>query len=159
MGNYPPNSGEAEGRRSSGRDHGAPVAVRMVVAHPGIDEARPTPHHFMNPLQRSRWPTSTGSDLARTSLPAGRNPSVRYYKEHEAYLYQSAEKNLTPDKRKRLYSEVFGSPVIKLRSRAKYDDFHDVTPVLDKAVSGDRESMPVELLRNKCIVSFRIVLI
>jgi len=45
------------------------------------------------------------------------------------------------------------------RSRAKYDDFYDVTPVLDKAVSGEPHSMPVELLRNKCIVIFRTVLI
>jgi len=45
------------------------------------------------------------------------------------------------------------------RSRAKYDDFYDVTPVLDKAVYGEPDSMPVEVLRNKCIVIFRIVLI
>jgi len=45
------------------------------------------------------------------------------------------------------------------RSRAKYDDFYDVTLLLDKAASGDPDSMPLELLRNKCIVIFRIVLI
>jgi len=71
-------------------------------------------------------------------------------------LYKSAEKNLAPDKRKRLYSEVFGSQVRAPRSRAKYDDFYDVTPVLDKAVSGDPNCMAVELLRNKCIVILRI---
>jgi len=67
-------------------------------------------------------------------------------------LYKSAEKNPTPDKRKRLYSEVFGSTVRKPRSRAEGDDFYDVTPNLGKAVSCDPSSMPVELLRNKCIV-------
>jgi len=74
-------------------------------------------------------------------------------------LYKSAGKNLTPDKRKRLYSEVLGSQVKAPRSRAKYDDFYDASPVLDKAVSGEPHSMPVELLQNKCIVIFRNILI
>jgi len=69
-------------------------------------------------------------------------------------LYKSAKKNLTPGKRKRLYSEVFGSQVKAPRSRAKYDDFYDVIPVLGKAVSGEPHYIPVELLRN---VIFRIV--
>jgi len=64
-----------------------------------------------------------------------------------------------PDKRKRLYSEVFCRRVRAPRSRAKYDDFYDRTPVLDKALSGEPDSMPLELLRNKCIVIFRIILI
>jgi len=70
----------------------------------------------------------------------------------------SAEKNLAPDKRKRLHLEVFERQVRAPRSRAKYDEFYDGTPVLDKAVSGDPDSMPVELLQNNCIVIFRIVL-
>jgi len=89
----------------------------------------------------------------------GRDPIGRHYKEHEACLYKSAERNLTPDKRKRLYSEVFGSRMRAPMSRAKYGDFYDVTPALDKAVSGEPDPMPLELLRNKCIVSFRIILI
>jgi len=92
-------------------------------------------------------------------VPAGRNPSGRHLKEHEAYLYKSAEKNVIPEKRKRLYSEVFGSQVGAPRSCVKYDDFYDVTPVLGKAVSGEPDSMPVELLQNKCIVIFSIILI
>jgi len=74
-------------------------------------------------------------------------------------LYTSSEKNLTPNKRKRLYLEVFGSTVRTPRSRAKYEDLNDVTPVLAKTVSGEPGSMTLELLRNKCIVIFRIVLI
>jgi len=143
MGNDPPDSGEAEIRQSSGCDRGAPVAVGLVMAHPGIDEAGPTLHHLGEPLQRSRWPTGTGSEVAHTSVPTGRDPSGRHYKEYEPYLYKSAERNLTPDQRKRLYSEVFGSRVRASRSRAKYDDFYEVTPVLDKAVSGILDSMPV----------------
>jgi len=50
--------------------------------------------------------------------------------------------------------EVFGSQVRAPRSRAKYDVLYDVKPVLDKAVSGEPDSMPPELLRNKCIVMF-----
>jgi len=110
MGDDRPDSGEAERRQSSGCDRGAPVAVGLVVAHPGIDEAGPTLHHLGEPLQGSRWPTGTGPEGAHTSVPAGRNPSGRHYKEHEAYLYKSAEKNLTADKRKRLYSEVLWQP-------------------------------------------------
>jgi len=41
-------------------------------------------------------------------------------------------------------------------SRAKYEDFYEVTPVLDKALSGDPGYLPLELRRNKCIVIFRI---
>jgi len=159
MGDDPPDSGEAEERQSSGCDRGAPVAVGLVVAHPGIDDAGPTLHHLGKHLQRSRWPTGTDPEVAHTSVPAGRNTSGRHYKEHEAYLYKSADKNLTTDKRKRLYSKVFGSQVKAPRSRAKYDDFYDVTRVLDKAVSYEPHSMQVELLRNKCIVIFRIFLI
>jgi len=92
-------------------------------------------------------------------VSTGRNPNGRHFKEHEAHLYKSAEKNLTPDKRKRLYSEVFGSQVRAPKSRAKYDDFYHITPILDKAVSGEPDSMPVELLRNKGIVILSIVLI
>jgi len=51
------------------------------------------------------------------------------------------EKNITPKKRKRLYSEVFGSTVRTARSREKYDDFNEVTPIFDKAVSGDPNSI------------------
>ena len=102
IGDDTPDSGEAEERQSSGCDRGAPVAVGLVVAHPGIDEAGPTLHHLGVPLPRSRWPTGTGPEVVYTTLPAGRNPSGRHYKEHEAYLYKSAEKNLTPEKRKRL---------------------------------------------------------
>jgi len=159
MGVDPPDSGKAEKRQRSSGNRGAPVAVGLGLAHPGIDEAGPGLHHLGEPGQRWRWPTGTGPEVAHTSVPAGRNPTGRHYKEHEAYLYKSAEKNLPPDKRKRLYSEVFGSKVRAPRSRAKYDDFYDVTPVLDKAVSGDPNHMPVELLRNKCTVIFRIVLI
>jgi len=43
-------------------------------------------------------------------------------------------------------------------ARAKNNDFYDVTPIWDKAVSGDPNSMPVDILRNKCILIFRIVL-
>jgi len=81
--------------------------------------------------------------LAHPGLPAGRNPRGRFYKEHEAYLYKIAENNLTSNKRKRLYSEVFGSRVRKPRSRAKYDDLYYFTPVLYKEVSGDPNSMPL----------------
>jgi len=45
------------------------------------------------------------------------------------------------------------------RSRVNYDDFNDVTPILGKGVSGDPNYMPVKLLRNKCNVIYRIVLI
>jgi len=123
MGDYPPNSGEAAKRKGAGCVRGTPVAVGMVMAHPRVDEAGATLHHLGVPLQRSRWPTGTGPEVAHTSVPAGRNPVGRHYKEHEAYLYKSAEKNLTPDKWKRLYSEVFGSQVRAPRSRAKYDFF------------------------------------
>jgi len=92
-------------------------------------------------------------------VPAGRDPNGRHYKEHETYLYKSAEKNVTTDKRKRLYSDVLGSQVRAHKSCATYDDFYDVTPQFDKAVSGEPDSMPVEFLRKKCVVMFRIVLI
>jgi len=154
MGEDPPDSGEANKRKGSGCDRGAPVAVGLVVAHPRIDEIRPTLHHLWEPLQRSRCPTGTGPEVAHASAPAGRNPSGRNYKENEAYLYKDAERNLTPDKQKQQYSEIFGSLLKTPRSRAKYDDFYDPTPVLDKAVSGKPGSMPVELLRNNCIVIF-----
>jgi len=83
-------------------------------------------------------------------VPVGQPSTGRHsHKEHKAYLYKSAEKNLTPDKRVRLYSEVVGSTVSTPRSRAKYGDFYVVTPVLNKAVSGDPNSMPLEWIRNK----------
>jgi len=104
MGDDPPDLGEAERGQSSVCDRGAPVAVGLVVAHHGIDEAGPTLHHLGEHLQRSRWPTGTGPEVAHTSVPAGRNPSGRHYKEHEAYLYKSAEKNVpesTPEDERR----------------------------------------------------------
>jgi len=122
------------------------MAVGLVVAHSSIDETGSTRHHLGEPLQRSRWPTGTGTEVARTSVPAGRNPGGRHYKEDESYLQKSAGMNLAPDKRKRLYSEVIGSQVRAPRSRAKYDLFYDATPLLNKAVSGEPDSMPVELL-------------
>jgi len=115
----PPNSGQAEGRQSPGRGHGNPMAVGMVVAHYGIHVAGPTIYHLGKPLQKSRWPTGTGREVADASMPAGRKPDGRYYNEPEAYLYKIAEKKLTPDKRKRLYSQVFGSNVRTPRSRSK----------------------------------------
>jgi len=118
MGDDPPNSGEAARRQGASRDRGTPVAVGLVVAHPGVDEAGAALHYLGVPLQRSRLPTGTGPEVAHTSVPAGRNPGGRHYKDYEAYLYKSAEKNLAPDKRKRLYSEVFGSHVRASRSRA-----------------------------------------
>jgi len=136
MGDDPPHSGEAEGRKGSSCYRGAPVAVGILVAHPRIDETGTTLHHLGTLLRRSGWPTGTRPEVAPTVLPAGRNPGGRYYKEHEAYLYNSADKNLTPNKRKRLYSQVFGGTVKSPRSRAKYDDFNDVTPVSDKAEAG-----------------------
>jgi len=119
MGDDPPNSGEPDGRQSSGRDLGAPGAVGLAVTHPGVKETGPTLNHLRQPLQRSRWPTGTGPELAHTSVPAGRNPSGRHYKEHQVYLYKSGELNLTPDKRKRLYSDVFGSQLSAPWFRAK----------------------------------------
>jgi len=86
MGDDPPNSSENEGRQTPSRHRGLPVSVGMVVAHSGIDEAGPSLHHFRKRVQRSRWPTGTSPDVAHTSLPAGRNPSGRYYKEDEPYL-------------------------------------------------------------------------
>jgi len=121
------------------------------------------------PLWQSAWwwPTLESMRLGPphiisgsiSDLPAGRNPDEQHYKENEAYLYKSAEENLTPNKRGRLYSGIFGSNVRTPRSLAKHDDFYDVTPVLDKAVSGDPVFMQMELLHNKCIVIFRVVLI
>jgi len=55
--------------------------------------------------------------------------------------------------------KIFGSRVRAPRSRAKYDDFYSVTPVLIKAVSGEPDSMLVDLQQNKCIVIFRIILV
>jgi len=92
-------------------------------------------------------------------MPAGRKIYGRNYKENEFVMYKSSEKKLTPDKRKRLYSEVFDSIVKAPMFRTKYDEFHDFTPILYKAVSGDPSCMPVELLRNKCIVIYCVVLI
>jgi len=46
MWNDPPNLGEIEGRQSSRRDRGAPVAVGLLVAHPRPNETRPTRHHL-----------------------------------------------------------------------------------------------------------------
>jgi len=137
MGDDPPDSGEAARRQSSGCDRGAPVAVGLVVAHPGIYEAGATLHHLGEPLQRSGWPT--GPEVAHSSVPAGRDPSGRHYKEHEAYLY-----NLKTDKRKRLYSEVFGSQVKFPGLAQSTMIFYYVTPLLEKAVSGEPDSMPVE---------------
>jgi len=54
------------------------VEVGLVVAHPGIDEAGLTLHHLGEHLQRSRWPTGTGPEVAYTSVPAARNPSGRH---------------------------------------------------------------------------------
>jgi len=92
MGDDTPNFGQAERRQSSSRDRGAPVAVGMVVAHPGIDEAGPGQHHVEKPLHRSRWPTGSAPEVANTCPLAGRKPDGRYFKEHEDNLYKSAER-------------------------------------------------------------------
>jgi len=70
----PPNTGEAEGRQSSGRDRGGPVVVGKLVNEPGIDETGTTLHHLENPPRKSRWPTGTGPEVAHPGLPAWRNP-------------------------------------------------------------------------------------
>jgi len=97
--------------------------------------------------------------MAHTNLLAGRKSDGRYLKEHEVYLYRSADGNLRADRRKRLHSDVFGSDVTTARSRTKYEDFDNVTLICDRAFPDDSNSMPVELLRNSCIVMFRMVLI
>jgi len=154
MGDDSPNSGEAEGRQGPGRGRGAPVAVGMVLAPPRVNETGSTPQNLGE--KRSRWPTGNGPDVAHTSVPAGKNPSGRHNKEHEAYFYKASPRNFTPDKRKRLYSEFFGSLVRAPRSHAKYDDFMTSRLFWTRRFSVEPESMPVELLRNKCIVIFRM---
>jgi len=86
--------------------------------------------------------------VAHASRLAGRTSGGWNYIEHEAYLNESTEESLTTDKRKWLYSEVFGITVRTPRSCAKNESFYDVTPVLEQAASGDPGYIPAELLQK-----------
>lgn len=119
MGNDSSYSEEAPTQQSLTCDRGTPVAVGVMVAHTGNDDTGPTLHRSRKPLQRSRWQTSNGTEVAHTGLLARRKPDGRHLKVQEACLYKIAKGNITPDKRNGFIQNYFATPLKTPSSREK----------------------------------------